>query len=98
MPELMVSVVAAFHGSPDVAVGNVVGSNIFNLALVLGICAVAVPLPVPRHDAEVGVAVSGHGHRGLDLPHEGDNIGRVEGAALLGRPGVFVWSWSAVAA
>ena len=46
MPELMVSVVAALRGNPDVAVGNVIGSNIFNLALVLGVCAVVVALPV----------------------------------------------------
>ena len=36
-PELLVSIKAAIEGNPDIAVGNVVGSNIANLALVLGI-------------------------------------------------------------
>jgi len=45
-PELVVSAVAAFEGSADVGVGNVVGSNLSNLTLVLGIAAVAAPLRV----------------------------------------------------
>lgn len=45
-PELAVSVSAGLSGSNDIAVSNVVGSNIFNLLMVLGICAVLKPLPV----------------------------------------------------
>ncbi len=45
-PELAVSVSAGLSGSNDIAVSNVVGSNIFNLLMVLGICAVMKPLPV----------------------------------------------------
>lgn len=36
LPELAVSVDAAFEGAPDIALGNVIGSNIFNLGLILG--------------------------------------------------------------
>jgi cation:H+ antiporter len=45
-PELAVSVQSAFRGSADVAIGNVVGSNIFNILLILGISAIITPLIV----------------------------------------------------
>ncbi len=45
LPELATSVVAAIKGRPGMAVGNVVGSNIFNVFLVLGISATITPLP-----------------------------------------------------
>ena len=47
-PELAVSVSAGLAGSNEIAVSNVVGSNIFNLLMVLGICALLKPLPVDR--------------------------------------------------
>ncbi|TFH88060.1 calcium/sodium antiporter [Billgrantia azerbaijanica] len=46
-PEIVVSIMAAVDGTPDIAVGNALGSNIANIALVLGITALAVPVPVP---------------------------------------------------
>ena len=46
MPELVTSVQAGLNGSPGIAYGNVVGSNIANIALVLGITAIIAPLPV----------------------------------------------------
>ncbi|WP_439529717.1 calcium/sodium antiporter [Pannonibacter sp.] len=45
MPELVVSLKAAFYGSPDIAVGNVVGSNTANILLILGAAAVIYPIP-----------------------------------------------------
>ncbi len=45
-PELFVSIDAALNGSPDIALGNVVGSNISNIALVLGFTALLMPLPI----------------------------------------------------
>lgn len=45
-PELMVSVGAAMKGTSDIATGNVIGSNIGNTLLILGICAAVVPLVV----------------------------------------------------
>jgi cation:H+ antiporter len=47
-PELVVSVEAALNGHPDIALGNVVGSNIANIALVLGITALLFPIAVGR--------------------------------------------------
>jgi cation:H+ antiporter len=46
LPEFAVSLLAAKTGQPDLAVGNVVGSNIFNVAAALGLTALIVPLPV----------------------------------------------------
>lgn len=45
-PEMVVSVISALEGRPDLAVGNVVGSNISNTTLILGLTALMVPLPV----------------------------------------------------
>ncbi|MDW3206874.1 MAG: calcium/sodium antiporter [Alphaproteobacteria bacterium] len=47
-PELVTSVAAAFAGSPGIAVGNVVGSNIANILLILGLTAVIVPIVTSR--------------------------------------------------
>lgn len=61
-PELVVSVDAAINGRPDIAIGNVVGSNIGNVLLILGICALISPLAVRplalRRDAVTVVAAS----------------------------------------
>ncbi|MCI0682293.1 MAG: calcium/sodium antiporter [Gemmataceae bacterium] len=46
IPELAVSGVAAYQESPDIAVANVVGSNIFNIAVIVGLCALVRPLPI----------------------------------------------------
>lgn len=46
MPELATSLVAAYKKQSDIAVGNVVGSNIFNIFFILGISAVVAPLPL----------------------------------------------------
>jgi cation:H+ antiporter len=61
-PELVVSVDAAIREQPDIAVGNIVGSNIGNILLILGLCAVICPMNVHplalRRDGVVVVAAS----------------------------------------
>lgn len=47
LPELVTSVVAAYKRQPDVAFGNIVGSNIFNVLGILGVTAIVIPIPVP---------------------------------------------------
>ena len=47
LPELAASAVAAYHKQSDVALGNVIGSNLFNILGVAGAVAVARPLPIP---------------------------------------------------
>lgn len=54
-PELAVSVQAALTGKADLAVGNVVGSNIFNVLFILGLSALIVPLVVARQVVRVEV-------------------------------------------
>lgn len=46
LPELVVSGLAALRGQPDIAVGNVIGSNIFNIAAILGVTAIVRPVPI----------------------------------------------------
>jgi cation:H+ antiporter len=62
MPEMVVSVVAALEDRPDIAVGNVVGSNISNVLMILGVCALISPIAVQptalRRDAVAAVAAS----------------------------------------
>jgi cation:H+ antiporter len=62
-PELMVSLYAALGGNSDIAVANVVGSNIFNVLLILGLSALVLPLTVAaqlvRLDVPILVGVSG---------------------------------------
>lgn len=62
LPELATSVVAAFKRQPEIAVGNVVGSNIFNILGILGVTAAISPVPVAPQmvsfDIPVMVAVS----------------------------------------
>jgi len=46
MPELFVGLIALFQEHPDILTGNVIGSNIANIGLILGLCALITPLPV----------------------------------------------------
>jgi cation:H+ antiporter len=82
-PELIVSGMAAAGGEPQVAIGNIVGSNIANLSLLLGLGAIIVPLIVVsrtvRREAPlvVGAVVL------FGLAVQGGGISRIEGAGLL---------------
>ncbi len=86
LPELTTSLVAAVRGERDIAVGNVVGSNIFNILSVLGLTAVVAPAGVPVSETAIGidlpfmVAVA---IACLPLFATGRIIARLEGAFLL---------------
>jgi cation:H+ antiporter len=45
-PELIVNLIASFNGNTDIAIGNVVGSNIFNILVILGLTALVTPIAV----------------------------------------------------
>lgn len=81
-PEMAVSVQAAFSGSAELAIGNVVGSNIFNVLFILGLSALVVPLVVAsefiRRDVPIMIAVS---MLMLILSLDG-RIGRLDGGLL----------------
>lgn len=58
LPELTASVVAAFKKHSDLALGNIVGSNIVNIFIVLGICSVIRPLPLrPQDNFSIVIAI-----------------------------------------
>lgn len=82
-PELVVSIRAALDGNGGVALGNVVGSNIANLALIVGIAGVLSPMVVDqklvRHDMVIMLAAMAL----MSLFLLDDAIGRIEGAVLL---------------
>ena len=46
MPEFFVSLTSAVSGTPDLAVGNVVGSNVFNTLLIVGVAALVAPITI----------------------------------------------------
>lgn len=48
LPEIVTSAIAARRGQSDLAIGNVIGSNVFNLLLVLGVTTLIAPVPVPQ--------------------------------------------------
>jgi cation:H+ antiporter len=56
-PELVVSLRAALTGQPEIAVGNVVGSNIFNVLVILGLSALIVPLRVAQQLVRLDVPI-----------------------------------------
>ncbi len=62
MPEMVVSVLSSINGQTDMALGNVVGSNLFNVFVILGFCALIRPITFTksniRFDIPVGVAAS----------------------------------------
>jgi cation:H+ antiporter len=86
LPEVATSILASLRGERDIAVGNVVGSNIFNIMAVLGVSALAAPagLPAPaallRFDLPVMIAVA---LACLPIFASGARIARWEGALFL---------------
>ncbi len=84
LPELAASVVAAIKKEADLSVGNVVGSNIFNIGLVLGVTALVCPIPVPPECIRIDIPiVLGVSLFILPLMGFGYSLVRVEGAVLL---------------
>ncbi len=81
-PELAVSLTASIRGSNDIAIGNIIGSNIANIGLVLGIAAIVLPLKVERiimkRELPLMIAVSA----GLCLMAMDRKIGLVDGILL----------------
>jgi cation:H+ antiporter len=84
LPEFATSLVAARRGEQEIALGNVVGSNIFNLLAVLGVTATIVPIPVhPRALALDNWVMLGFSAILLPLMLWGRKVSRWDGALLL---------------
>jgi cation:H+ antiporter len=82
-PELAVSVRAALAGQADLAVGNVVGSNIFNVLFILGVSAVIVPLAVSEQLIRIDIPVMVGVSAAVLLFATNGTISRVEAALLV---------------
>lgn len=86
LPELATSVVAARKGNSDIALGNIVGSNIFNILLILGLTSVITPVPVPAAShfdilANIGITVL---LMAFILYPRGRTLGRPQGGIFVG--------------
>ena len=98
-PELVVSVLSAIAGQSDVAIGNVVGSNIFNVFVILGICALIRPVPLTagniRRDIPFGVLVSllllALAADSIFCKGAADRIGRLDGVVMLALYILLMW-------
>lgn len=91
MPELVTSVQAGLSGSPGIAYGNVVGSNIANILLIAGVSALICPIVVARsalrRDAVVMLSVAiGFAMLAWAVP-----LGRVAGGALVALLVAYIW-------
>lgn len=92
MPELVTSVVAALRRQGDVAIGSVLGSNIYNVLGIAGATALTapteVPAPIAAFDAPAMLLVS---LLMLAVARTGWRVGRREGAGLLALYALYVW-------
>jgi cation:H+ antiporter len=93
-PELLVSVDAALRGVPDIALGNIVGSNIANILLIIGLSALVWPIKVSgatlRRDTTVMMVAA----IALLPMFAMAQIGRVSGLALVaGLAGYLIWAY-----
>jgi cation:H+ antiporter len=82
-PELAVTLQAAVGGNPGIAVGNVVGSNIANILLILGICAVVLPLAVRVQMIRIDIPVMIVFAIGALLLTLDGSVGRLDGGLLV---------------
>lgn len=89
LPELVVSLLAAMEGQPEIAVGNVVGSNIFNIVGVLGITALITVLPVHGSAVKLEWPFMFVVSCLVVLLARDGTIDRVEGGAMMGGFAVF---------
>ncbi len=92
LPELATSVVAAMRGKSDIAIGNVVGSNIFNILGILGLAGMVLPLQVSEHMGNIDCPVMFIVSLGcLPIMRTGLKITRIEGIILLAYYAVYTW-------
>ncbi|NGX83746.1 calcium/sodium antiporter [Aequorivita sp. KMM 9714] len=91
-PELLVSLQAALNGFSDISLGNVIGSNIANIGLVLGITAIISPLAIDKDFYKLNWPVMMILSIGLYfILKSGDIISRSEGFALILMIVVYLW-------
>lgn len=100
-PEMVVSFLSSLQGKSAMAVGNVVGSNIFNTLMILGVTALVAPMAITksnlRKDIPLNIAVTlllillGRSATMLGIGTS-DSVSRLEGLLLLVIFGIYMWS------
>jgi cation:H+ antiporter len=92
LPEVVASLVSSVRGRSDVAIGNVIGSNLFNILGILGLSALAAPLPVaPGLIASDAWWMLGVTMLLLPLMFSGFRVSRWEGLLLFATYGSYLW-------
>ena len=99
MPELVVSVISGIEGHPDIAIGNIVGSNIFNVFLILGVTGLIMPIRYTRENIKrdipfnITASILVMTLCALSIFVRGEyGLGRFEGMALLASFAFYLWS------
>ena len=99
-PEMVVSFLSAFQGKTDMAIGNIVGSNIFNTMMILGVTALIAPLTITKSnlkkDIPLNIIVTALliilGMNFTIFGKGADQLCRLDGAILLGLFAWYLWS------
>lgn len=91
LPELITSILAALRKQPDLAVGNVIGSNIFNILGIIGVSSILAPIPINGLRALDYVIVIALTLMLLPLIRIGKNLLRIEGCLLMLAYCTYLW-------
>ena len=98
-PEMVVSYISAFQGQPELALGNVIGSNIFNILMILGVTTLISPITMSKDnrlkDIPLNILVTG-GLMLIWLVHSvlgvgANEISRIEGGLMLAAFAFYLW-------
>lgn len=90
-PELAVSIEAALTGHGDISVGNVVGSNTVNIAVILGVAALVCPIPVHRQIIKIDAPIALGVALLLAVFFLDQRLSRIEGLMFLA--GIIAYTW-----
>jgi cation:H+ antiporter len=90
LPELVVSAVASFKNESDIAIGNVLGSNVFNILLILGVSALFIPLNA-RQSLHHLIILLGVTFLMLPIFFSNKVVSRREGLFMLVIYSIFIW-------
>jgi cation:H+ antiporter len=92
LPELVVSSTAAYKSESDIAVGNVLGSNVFNILMILGVAAIFIPLGanVPQTIVHIWILLAVSIFI-IPLLKSGEKITRLEGVSMIVIYFIFMW-------
>lgn len=83
LPELITSVIASRKGENDIAVGNIIGSNIFNALLVLGVSSIIYPVTIARENfVDIWILLASSVLL-IPLMYTGKRLGKIEGGIMV---------------